>query len=500
MSALEKALQQIGQERHARAGDAPPPAWMPGIMFADEPLARRGRRWLPAWVLVSSLLIASVSLWHWGLLPMSLNDFLSNSTSNHVPVQMRVTPIEAPPPLVVFAPAVLTATEPAVLPDAPTQSAQNLVSVKKSEVPAWHKAADQMWRMNLWKESSRMWLTGLKTENPDRTMLMIADHLGLSQARRQYTAWASHFPVIALPRKGGANNRWVVLAVPLAEDLERTRQLLSLAQGKQIAIDRLAQWQDAFESMALISVDTAPPTGAENAPAVAIQPKASLPALPAAKSSPAVTAAPAASVASSASNLRTTDAETKSQPAGKSDVEPPQLSRTDATRLSGTGPVSSAAKAIDVDFQMVEKHLARAEHQAALDAVTKLEKYIGENWRTRYLSGVALMGLTRWEQAIAALSQAQDLNPNHVMVAVYHSVALQERGEHAKAIEVLGRALEAQPLSPELWLNKGHSHQALGHKAEARKSYNRFLELSVNRQDLSVQRVWVQNRLLKDNG
>lgn len=500
MSALEKALQQIGQERHTRAGDTPSPAWMPGIMFAPESLAGRGRRRVTAWVLVSGLLIASVSLVHWGLLPISLDDFLSKVTYSQPPVQVNETLHEAPPPLVMFAPAVSPATEPAVLPNAPTLAAQDLVSVKKSKVPAWHKAADQMWRMNLWKESSRMWLSGLQTENPDRAMLMIADHLGLSQARRQYAAWASHFPVIALQRKGGANNRWVVLAVPLTADLERTRQLLSLAQGKQIAIDRLGQWQNAFESMALISGDTAPPLDNENALGAAIRPKATLPSLPADNSSPATTAASSASVASPTRTSQTTDAETKSQPSGRSDVEPPQLSRTDATQLSGTGPVSGTAQAIDVDFQMIEKHLARGEHQAALDGVTKLEKYIGENWRTRYLSGVALMGLTRWDHAIAALSQAQHLNPNHVMVAVYHSVALQERGEHAKAIEVLGRALEVQPLSPELWLNKGHSHQALGHKAEARKAYSRFLELSVNRQDLSVQRVWVQNRLEKDNG
>jgi Flp pilus assembly protein TadD len=181
-------------------------------------------------------------------------------------------------------------------------------------------------------------------------------------------------------------------------------------------------------------------------------------------------------------------------------ADAPQLSRTEAERLPASGPVSMAAKAIDVDFQTIEKSLGRGDHQGALEAVTKLEKYIGENWRTQYLSGVALMGLGRWDAAIAALGKAQMLNPRHAMAALYLSVALQERGEHGRAIQVLDKAQQLQPLSPELWLNQAHSYQALGQKAEARKAYTRFLDLSANRPDLVPQRTWVQNRLQKDNG
>lgn len=181
-------------------------------------------------------------------------------------------------------------------------------------------------------------------------------------------------------------------------------------------------------------------------------------------------------------------------------ADAPQLTRTEAERLPASGPVSTAAKAIDVDFQSVEKSLARGDHQGALEGVTKLEKYIGENWRTQYLTGVALMGLSRWEPAITALGKAQTLNPRHPTAALYLSVALQERGDHARAIQVLDKAQQLLPLSPELWLNQGHSYQALGQKAEARKAYSRFLDLSVNRPDMATQRTWVQNRLQKDNG
>lgn len=514
MSALEKALRQIGQARHARGGDVPMQPWMPKIMFAPEPVAKRRSRWGTVVVLVMVLLGVTASWWHSGLLTLGLEDFLARWRSAPVvtrPVAAPPSPVSAeasdpaplasPPPLVTSSSPVPMPTFPqeAVLPETLLKPTRREGAEKNFAAPAWHKAAEQMWRMNLWKESSRMWLSGLKTENPGMAMLVIADNLGLSQARRQHAAWASHFPVMALPRKGGANHRWVVFALPLAADLERTRQLLSLAQGKPIQVDRWAQWQEVFESMDMLVVDGASAPVAASVPAVPSASKAVVPGAAVAQPRPSATATQAAQVTFK-SPTPSTEVDSQNAASSKADVEPPQLSRTEAQKLSASGPVSSAAKAIDVDFQVVEKSLARGEHQAALDAALRLEKYIGENWRTRYLSGVALMGLTRWDQAIVALSRAQDLNPGHVMVALYHSVALQERGEHAKAIEVLARAQESQPLSPELWLNRGHSHQALGHKAEAKKAYSRFLELSVNRQDLTVQRSWVQNRLQKDNG
>ena len=217
----------------------------------------------------------------------------------------------------------------------------------------------------------------------------------------------------------------------------------------------------------------------------------------------------AASTASAAAQVPTSNSPAPNSPAPRARqaadgdevaADAPQLSRTEAERLPTSGPVSMAAKAIDVDFQAIEKSLGRGDHQGALEAVGKLEKYIGENWRTQYLSGVALMGLGRWDAAITALGKAQTLNPRHAMAALYLSVALQERGEHGRAVQVLDKAQQVQPLSPELWLNQAHSYQALGQKAEARKAYTRFLDLSANRPDLAPQRTWVQNRLQKDNG
>ena len=76
---------------------------------------------------------------------------------------------------------------------------------------------------------------------------------------------------------------------------------------------------------------------------------------------------------------------------------------------------------------------------------------------------------------------------------LYLAVAQQELGKHQEALTTLQSALEVHPESPELWLNQGHSLQALGRASEAQLSYWRFMDFSGRRPDLLPQRAWVQN-------
>jgi tetratricopeptide (TPR) repeat protein len=376
----------------------------------------------------------------------------------------------------------------------PTSVPASAATGKKFTFPAWHKSGERLWSWGLWASASRAWLKGLQPEDPGLPLLLIADKQTLAQATRQYQAWAAHFPVVVVPKKATDQKLWLVLAVPAADELERARHLLLLAQGQTATVSILAQWQSSFESIDMIDVSS-PKSQAALASSAAL----STPPSAASATSPLPARAVPVSKAAAA-DLPVNDVDSKKAAASAGDAEPPQLSRTNAERLSRTGPVSPAAKAIDVEFQAIEKSLARGEHQEAWDAVVKLEKYIGRNWRTQYLAGVSLMGLARWDQATTALAKAQELNPGHTLVALYHSLALQERGEHAKAIQVLLKALDTQPQSPELWLNQAHSYQALGQKTEASKAYSRFMELSVQRPDLAEQRAWVNSRLQKDKG
>lgn len=172
-------------------------------------------------------------------------------------------------------------------------------------------------------------------------------------------------------------------------------------------------------------------------------------------------------------------------------------SGTASIAQAGASAPTATSRAIDTDFQAIEKLLARGDHANAREAVNRLEQYTGQTWRTRYLAGVALSGLGRWDEAISALSIAQARNPGHPLVAVYHSVALQEKGEHAQALRALAQALDRHPAVPELWLNQGISLQAVGQGAEAVQAYQRFMDLSANRADLQAQRTWAQGRIQK---
>jgi Flp pilus assembly protein TadD len=508
MSALDQALRQIEQQRQLREKVPSQKGLIPEFYTPFEPARPRSSFWVAAALVVLGL--ALVGTWlamaGWWSVPLkTLTDWRASvkpPVAVAVAVALPSAPVSSEP-----APAlpilVTPTTEAAPLTVLPTEPVKpGLVDrVNKFIYPAWHKGGDRLWGWGLWEDASRSWLTGLKTQEPQTQMLLIADQLTQLQVTRKYAAWSPLLPVVALPKSGVTKKRWVLLAIPAANDMARAQDLFRIAQGQEATVERWTHWQKVLRLN----------EGSDGAAAQAAQNMAAAPAVLAAPSpvtSPASRpAAPSAAVLSSPpASVRTRDPSvTKAQSESLASSlattqEPAQLSRTESERLPTSGPVPPAAKAIDVDYQLIEKSLARGDHQAALDAALKLEKYIGENWRTQYLAGVALMGLSRWEAAISALSKAQEMNPRHATAALYLSVALQERGEHARAIQVLDKALQLQPLSPELWLNQGHSHQALGQKLEAHKAYNRFLELSLNRQDLAVQRVWVQNRLQKDNG
>jgi tetratricopeptide (TPR) repeat protein len=490
MSALDQALRQIDQQRQLRDKVPSQQGLMSESYAPFEPARTRSSYWTSAALVVLSL--ALVGTWlamaGWWSVPLKTLADWRASGKPAVAVALPSAPVSSEP-----APAlpilVTPTTEAAPLTVLPTEPGKpGLVDPgNKFIYPAWHKGGDRLWGWGLWEDASRSWLTGLKTQEPQTQMMLIADQLTQLQVTRRYAAWSPLLPVVALPKSGVTQKRWVLLAVPAAHDLARAQDLFRIAQGQEATVERWTHWQKVLRMN----------EGSDGAAAPSpITSPASRPAVPSA----AVLANPPASARVIDKSVAKAQGDSLPSSQAPSAQESAQLSRTEAERLPTSGPVPPAAKAIDVDYQLIEKNLARSDHQTALDAAIKLEKYIGENWRTQYLAGVALMGLSRWEPAIAALSKALELNPQHATAALYLSVALQERGEHARAIQVLGKALQLQPLSPELWLNQGHSHQALGQKVEAHKAYNRFLELSLNRQDLAVQRVWVQNRLQKDNG
>ena len=460
MSALEQALRQIEKERLDRKGDAGVRGIMPGIMLDSRGQVKESRRGLTIAVVLLSLACAGTWLMMLGFLPVGTQDVsrwrasipsvgMLFSRTNHVATQEQASSDPGAP---VAAPGLAPAAAPV-----PVRNGATSLPITVASAPVNPMQA------------------------PPAASNAVAPNAAVPN-----TAVSNTAPVSAAPAK------------PVSPQ----------SAPMPLAAQPVAPLKPPMPAPAAASVTAPVPALASPAPAaprplvVAAAPQLAAPKVAAPAATPAASpvAKPMVAAAAPGVNAAEDEPELVRKPVtnSKTDAEPPQLSRTDTDRLSTTGQASAAAKAIDVDYQMIERSLARGDHQAALESVGKLEKYIGDNWRTRYLTGVALMGLNRWDQAIVALSKAQDLNPTHAMSALYLSVALQERGEHTRAIQVLDKALISLPNSPELWLNLGHSHDALGHKADAKTAYNRFMELSVNRQDLAGQRVWVLNRVQKD--
>ncbi|WP_439114099.1 hypothetical protein [Hydrogenophaga sp.] len=476
MSAIEKALRQIDGQR----GTTEPFTGL-STPIGPAPLDRQERAGL-SWVVVL-LAVALTALVSWSF----ARGWSPLSRPLTVPAGVRAD--AAPPPLAQPVTAGPFAQLPFVAGGEGTAS--GLLDTRTSR-PFWLAEAGQAWVSGLKNEAAALWLVGLRSQAPTMLALRLGEPHSLEQADALYTRWADRLPIVVLRDGPGGAGRWMVLALPAAADLEPAHTELKAVHGAAVQWNSVAHWtaqltpaRGELAQTAAMNREAMPPAQwaapakraplGTGAPTVSAPLPAPLPAPIAAASLPAASQVPPPL------------------------VEAPELRRSAA--VSGTDARAStpAVRAIDVDFNLLEQQLGSGQHEMVLDGVQKLERVIGTNWRTRYLAGVALSSLGRWDEALVALSTAQQGNPIHARVPLYLSVAQQELGDHASAIETLSFALEKHPALPELWLNQGHSLQALGRIEEAQLAYWRFLDLSGQRTDLQAQRQWVQSRTTKVN-
>jgi tetratricopeptide (TPR) repeat protein len=83
----------------------------------------------------------------------------------------------------------------------------------------------------------------------------------------------------------------------------------------------------------------------------------------------------------------------------------------------------------------------------------------------------------RLDEAEKLYKQAIALHPGEVNALHYLGVLAHQRGDHGKAIELIGRALKARPDTPEMFCNLAEAQRAAGHAIEAEASCRRALEL-----------------------
>jgi hypothetical protein len=484
MSVIEKALRQIDLQRERQPSTAglQPPKLIDMTMNVNAAPASSGRRWwLLLMVMTVLAMMLAVAAW-FSLRPHDAKTAVSKVSAAVVSTLSAEAAVPAAQAL-----SAKPANVPAFQPDvASVPTPLPTVFPGAGDLPpraAWLVQAAQTWDSGAWDHAARLWIDGLRRTAPSTLALQIADFQTLEQAQRLHQTWSREWPVVILAQASSAGPRWMVLVLPHATKLEAVQQQLSQALGHSVAWASVVQW---VTLTALGSPMTAslPAT----APTVAAASTAPAPKEPNPEKTLSVASTP---VPHSASPVR------GAAPQPQTAVEWPQVSRSSGAAPDDQARAVMASKAIDVDFAAVEQLLAKDEFEKALTAAERLESYMGSSWRTRYLTGVALSGLSRWNDAATALTSARQKNPGHARVALYLAVALQETGDHAGAIDILLKATVTHPEVPELWLNLGHSLQAQGRADEAAQAYRRFLDLSANRSDLSQQRNWVNKRLQK---
>lgn len=345
----------------------------------------------------------------------------------------------------------------------------------------WLDRANLAWSYGQREEALAQWLNGLRSNPPTDLALLVAQRQTLAQINALHARWSGRMPMVILRENNAEPSQWMALALPTTGDLNRALEELRYAYGATV------QWGSVIHWLA-----TLPQPGTGQSPSMA----AAAPTTPQ-PADQATTARNTPNPVAQTASASLPVAPAPSAPATR--VAPPELTRSAALPVGDTRSAPTAARVIEVEFDAVEQQLAKGQHDTALDGLEKLERAVGVNWRTRYLSGVALSSLGRWPEAVAALASAHTKNPGHARVSLYLSVAQQETGGHAAAMETLNNALQKHPDQPELWLNQGHSLQALGRSEEAQIAYWRFMDLSAKRPDLAAQRAWVQSRTTKVN-
>lgn len=522
MSALEKALRQIDEQRQTPSRAAPLPSMMP---LPSEPLLTHSLlRWAPVGLMLL-LTAAAGGGGYW----LYRSGTFSGLVGQANPVPAVVNTAQPTAPLAgnevnTPTPPLTQAAQTSAAPVAQWGKSSDSTAtppLAPSELASWERpqgfdAAVLAWTSGQHAQAGRLWINALRRLPPSTMAVLLADQQTAEQVNNVVLSHAAALPWLAIPSPSSSGERWAVLVLTPPADLDRAYAWLARSGGPALQWGTIAHWVAASDSVAQTPSSAPASLGSLTPSAKAQIPPVTSPtaAAPARSSAPLPakpsTVAPIAAVtpipslparntgqgsaaASTVTNAPLAAAATPTAPR----TETPQVSRSAAgeTGTLADSSAPSAARSIENEFAAIEQELSAARYDSALGRVGKLEENIGANWRTRYLTGVALSGLMRWREAVSILSLARQGNPAHSRVALYLSVAQQELGQHEAAIDTLTQALGSHGDMPELWLNKAHSLQALGRGEEAAFTYRRFLDLSSNRQDLSQQRSWVQKLL-----
>lgn len=145
--------------------------------------------------------------------------------------------------------------------------------------------------------------------------------------------------------------------------------------------------------------------------------------------------------------------------------------------------------------EAIREQLRQGAYGPAAEGAEKLSRDFPDRWEPLHWLGTAQLARGRLGEAENALERATALNPHTPHVWIQRAVAAQERQDHTAAVNYLREAEKLAPRMPEIFLNKGLSHDAQGQTNDAEKSFSRFLTLTDGVAAYAIQRKHIQNRL-----
>lgn len=186
--------------------------------------------------------------------------------------------------------------------------------------------------------------------------------------------------------------------------------------------------------------------------------------------------------------------ETVSAPVAKAETVRAPVATTAAAPVQPDPPVQAAAISTtqpDGVEELIERSrltLARGRYRQALSMLESPAPELQNRADYWLVKGSAHLGLGQLDLAEEAFAAAASLVPGNAQIAVQQAILKQELGDHPGALQILEAAAIDHPDVPEIFLNLGYSHQALGAYREAGRSFRAFLLMTEDRPLYTQQR------------
>ncbi|MDH5545335.1 MAG: hypothetical protein OEZ43_07060 [Gammaproteobacteria bacterium] len=128
-------------------------------------------------------------------------------------------------------------------------------------------------------------------------------------------------------------------------------------------------------------------------------------------------------------------------------------------------------------IRKASEYVSKGQYAKARKIVEPLLSQQTVQWEAWFWAGAADIGLKQWELATQELAHAQRFKPDSAIIRVQQAIVAQETSNHQQAIHVLQQAQQLDASIPEIYVNLGHSFEALSRPNDARLAYQHFLFL-----------------------